>query len=86
MPMVVIIDSNNKLFVSDCNNHRSMKMVVGKLTMDGKVLGSHSFESPRGLALDPQGNIHVAACSSNMCLPEKVSMSGCMVILLVPVE
>ena len=27
----------------------------------GKVSGSHGFQGPYGLALDPQGNIHVAA-------------------------
>ena len=37
-------------------------MVVG----DGKGSGIHSFLSPWGLALDPQGNIHVAAHGSNV--------------------
>eukprot|EP00731_Ephydatia_muelleri_P038519 Em0789g1a len=46
-PMTVIIDSNNKLIVSDSDNC------------------DHSFQSPWGLALDPQGNIHVAAGGSN---------------------
>eukprot|EP00731_Ephydatia_muelleri_P008550 Em0004g888a len=48
-PSAVIIDSNNKLIVSDY----------------GKGSGNHRFQSPWGLALDPQGNIHVAAQGSN---------------------
>eukprot|EP00731_Ephydatia_muelleri_P008167 Em0004g505a len=43
-PLAVIIDSNNKLIVSDS--------------------GNHCFEYPWGLALDPQGNIHVTAHGS----------------------
>ena len=35
------------------------------LTIDCNVSGSHGFQHPYGLALDPQGNIHVAASSSN---------------------
>ena len=35
------------------------------LTIDGKGSGNHSFQYPWGLALDPQGNIHVAAQGSN---------------------
>ena len=33
--------------------------------MHGKVSGNQSFQSPWGLALDPQENIHVAAYHSN---------------------
>ena len=35
------------------------------MTINGNVSGSHGFQSPYGLALDPQGNIHVAAYGSN---------------------
>ena len=35
------------------------------LTIHGNGSGNHSFQSPWGLALDPQGNIHVAAIGSN---------------------
>ena len=67
-PAGVIIDSNNKLIVSDCNNC-SIQIFNENggwlLTIDGKGSGNHSFQSPCGLALDPQGNIHVAACGSN---------------------
>eukprot|EP00731_Ephydatia_muelleri_P034056 Em0045g41a len=56
------------LYVADGGNYR-----VQKLTSSGKFLhkfgqqgsGTHSFESPSCLALDPQGNIHVAAQGSN---------------------
>ena len=30
------------------------------MTIDGKGTGNSSFRLPKGLALDPQGNIHVA--------------------------
>ncbi|KAL5496386.1 hypothetical protein EMCRGX_G012657 [Ephydatia muelleri] len=67
-PVVVIIDSNNKLIVSDSDNHRIQIFNEDGgwlLTIDGNGSGNHSFESPWGLALDPQGNIHVAAQGSN---------------------
>ena len=35
------------------------------MTINGNVTGSHGFQTPYGLALDPQGNIHVAAFSFN---------------------
>ena len=65
--MAVIIDSNNKLIVSDFNNHRIQIFNENGgwlLTIDGKDSGNHSFQYPWGLALDPQGNIHVAALGS----------------------
>ena len=65
-PWGVIIDSNNKLIVSDSGNHRIQIFNENGgwlLTIDGQ--GNHSFQSPWGLALDPQGNIHVAADGSN---------------------
>ena len=67
-PEAVIIDSNNKLIVSDFGNYRIQIFNENGgwlLTIDGKGSGSHSFQSPWGLALDPQGNIHVAAYRSN---------------------
>ena len=67
-PVVVIIDSNNKLIVSDSDNHRIQIFNENGgwlLTIDGNGSGNHSFQSPWGLALDPQGNIHVAAEGSN---------------------
>eukprot|EP00731_Ephydatia_muelleri_P036512 Em0268g4a len=56
------------LYVADTNNQRVQKLTSsGKFLhkFDGKGSGNHSFESPFGLALDPQGNIHVAAFRSN---------------------
>ena len=64
-PRAVIIDSNNKLIVSDCNNHRIQIFNEIGGWLDGKGSGNHSFQYPWGLALDPQGNIHVAAEGSN---------------------
>ena len=67
-PFAVIIDSTNKLIVPDNNNHRIQIFNENDgwlLTMDGKGSGNHCFQSPCGLALDPQGNIHVAAFGSN---------------------
>ena len=54
--------------MSDCNNHRiQIFNEIGGwlLTIDGKGSGNHSFQYPWGLALDPQGNIHVAPQRSN---------------------
>ena len=67
-PFGVIIDSNNKLIVSNYNSHRIQIFNENGgwlLTIDGNGLGNHSFQSPWGLALDPQGNIHVAVHGSN---------------------
>eukprot|EP00731_Ephydatia_muelleri_P033400 Em0029g6a len=70
-PVGVIIDSNNKLIVSDFNNHRIQIFNENggwllTIHVDGKGSGNHSFQYPWGLALDPQGNIHVAAFGSNV--------------------
>ena len=57
-----------KLIVSDYNSHRIQIFYENGgwlLTIDGNGLGNHSFQSPWGLALYPQGNIHVAAFGSN---------------------
>ena len=35
------------------------------MTINGGVTGSNAFLIPRGLALDPQGNIHVTTSGSN---------------------
>ena len=62
-PMAVIVDSNNRLIVSDWYNNRIQIFNEdgGRLlTIDRKGTGNSNFTWPRGLALDPQGNIHVA--------------------------
>ena len=64
----VIVDSNNRLIVSDYGNHRIQIFNEDGgwlLTIDGKGTGNSSFKYPKGLASDPQGNIH-AACSTSI--------------------
>lgn len=64
-PSAVMVDSKNRLIVSDYYNHRIQIFNQDGgwlLTIDGK--GASSL-NPWGLALDPQGNIHVAAYGSN---------------------
>ena len=64
----VLVDEYDRIFVSDNSgnkinvfNHNGGNI----FTIDGNVTGDHSFQSPRGLAFDPLGNIHVAAYGSN---------------------
>ena len=68
LPSAIIIDSN-KLIVSDYNNHRIQIFNENGgwiLTINDNVpSGTHTFQNPCGLALDHQGNIHVAAYHSN---------------------
>eukprot|EP00731_Ephydatia_muelleri_P038858 Em0947g1a len=67
-PWAVIIDSNNKQIVSDSDNHRIhiFNENDGRLlTIDGEGYDNNCFLEPCGLALDPQGNIHVAAYGTN---------------------
>ena len=64
-PSAVIVDSKNRLIVSDYYNHRIQIFDQDGswlMTIDGKGAGSLN---PWGLALDPQGNLHVAAYGSN---------------------
>ena len=63
-PISVIVDQRDRLIVADHHKHRVVILDQGGtllLTIDGNVSGSHGFQYPYGLALDPQGNIHVAA-------------------------
>ena len=67
-PSFVIVDQRDRLIVSDSRNNRVVildQAGTWLLTIIGNVTGSHAFLEPRGLALDPQGNIHLAACGSN---------------------
>ena len=64
----VLVDEYNRIFVSDCSGNKInvLNHNGGNIfTIDGNVTGDHSFKSPRGLAFDPLGNIHVAASGSN---------------------
>ena len=67
-PASVIVDQRDRLIVSDSDNHRIVILNQAStwlLTINGNVPGSHGFQYPYGVALDPQGNIHVAAWVSN---------------------
>ena len=68
-PSGVLVDSNiNRLIVSDCENHRIQILNEDGgwlLTISDNCSGNHTFRSPKGLALDPQGNIHIAVYGSN---------------------
>ncbi|KAL5503126.1 hypothetical protein EMCRGX_G010032 [Ephydatia muelleri] len=64
----VLVDEYNRIFVSDCSGNKInvFSHNGGNIfTIDGNVTGDRSFQSPRGLAFDPLGNIHVAATDSN---------------------
>ena len=57
-----------RMIVADNGNHRVVILDQNGswlLTIHGNVSGAQGFKSPQGLALDPQGNIHVAANGSN---------------------
>ena len=67
-PSFVIVDQRDWSIVSDSRNNRVVildQAGTRLLTINGDVTGSHAFLEPRGLALDPQGNIHVAVCDSD---------------------
>ena len=69
-PRGVLVDSKNRVIVSDMHNNR-----VQVFSQDGDWLmtkmvtgirsGGDCFEHPWGISLDPQGNIHVASRGSN---------------------
>ena len=67
-PSSVIVDQRDRLIVSDTGNDRVVildQAGTWLLTINGNVTGSHAFQYPRGLALDPQGNIHIANYGSD---------------------
>ena len=56
------------MIVADSDNHRVVILDQNGswlLTINGNVSGDQGFKDPRGLALGPQGKIHVAAYGSN---------------------
>eukprot|EP00731_Ephydatia_muelleri_P009238 Em0004g1576a len=64
-PTSVIVDQRDRLIVADSSNHRVVildQAGTELLTINGHVSG---FQSPYGIALDPDGNIHVATSGSN---------------------
>ena len=67
-PASVIVDQRDRMIVADSDNHRVVILDQNSswvLTMNGNVSDAQGFQYPWGLALDPQGNIHVAAYGSN---------------------
>ena len=67
-PIAGNVDHRDRMIVADYHNRRVIILdQYGSwlLTINGNASGSQGFQYPRGLALDPQGNIHVAACGSN---------------------
>ena len=66
-PISVTVDQRDRLIVSDHSNHRVVildQAGTWEVTITGSVSDSY-FQFPYGLALDHQGNIHVAAWGSN---------------------
>ena len=75
-PVAIVINSSGQLIVSDFKNHQILVLNengVCLLTIDGNCTGNNAFQNPWGLALDPQGNIHVSAYGSDTV---KVFTSG----------
>ena len=67
-PVSVIIDQRDRMIVADNKNHRVVILDQNGswlLTINGNVSNAQGFKDPRGLALDSQGNIHVAAWGSD---------------------
>ena len=90
-PWGVIIDSNNKMIVSDYNNHRIQIFNENGgwlLTIDGKgsAIIVFSLHGVLPWTLRETFMLQPGVQTLSKCLPKKVSMSGCMVILMIPVE
>ena len=67
-PTSVIVEQRDRMIVADSYNHRVVILDQNGswlLTINGYVSGAQGFKDPQGLALDPQGNIHIAAYGSD---------------------
>ena len=66
-PISVIVDQRDRMIAAFFHNNRVMMLDQNGsrlMTINGDVSGAQGFKNPWGLALDPQGNIHVSACGS----------------------
>eukprot|EP00731_Ephydatia_muelleri_P009066 Em0004g1404a len=66
-PTSVIVDQRDRLIVADSCNDRVVilnETGIWLLTINGNVSSHHAFKEPYGLALDPHGNIHIAASAN----------------------
>ena len=61
-PISVIVDHKDRIFVADHLNHRVVILDHNCSWLRTIKGNTAHFNLPRGLALDPQGNIHVGAC------------------------
>ena len=68
-PFSVIVDQRDRLIVADHWNHRVVLLDEAGTWLSTIEDNDHPFKNPYGLALDPQGNIHVAAYGSNCIGP-----------------
>ena len=64
-PFSVIVDQRDRLIVADHWNHRVVLLDEAGTWLSTIEDNDHPFKYPYGLALDPQGYIHVAAHGSN---------------------
>ena len=64
-PFSVIVDQRDRLIVADHLNHRVVLLDEAGTWLSTIEDNDHPFKYPYGLALDPQGSIHVAAHGSN---------------------
>ena len=67
-PISVIVDQTDRMIVADSKNRTVVILDHNGswlLTINGNVSGAQGFKDPWCLALDPQGNIHVAAWGPN---------------------